>query len=459
MTPKDHQTHAPISRRIYSVSELTAEIRALLEKTYPFVWVSGEISNIRIPASGHFYFTLKDPDAQIQALMFRGQNRNLEFLPEDGMLVTGFGRLSVYPPRGSYQIILEYLEPSGAGALQAAFEQLKRRLSEEGLFDERHKKPIPYLPAGVAVISSATGAVVHDIIRVVHRRFPNMPVAVIPASVQGEGAEAEIIAALGLLNRQKVADVAILARGGGSLEDLAAFNSEGVARAIFASEIPVISAVGHETDYTIADFTADLRAPTPSAAAELAVPVKQDVSYTLQALTRRLHARMSRQVAESRHHAEKLARRLVHPSRRIDDLKLRLDDDHARLVNAACRIIRDRRERLAWRRDRLLALPLCSRIQALRDSLAHVCGRLRAAAAGLHRQKRTRLETLCARLHALSPAAVLERGYSITRTLPDRRILSDAGRTEAGKKVEVILAKGHLTCRIERKHEDGKKDF
>ncbi|MBS3808706.1 MAG: exodeoxyribonuclease VII large subunit, partial [Desulfobacterales bacterium] len=392
-----------VERRVYSVSELTSKIKTLLEETYPFVWISGEISNIRMPASGHYYFTLKDSESQIQAVMFRGQNRNLKFFPEDGMMVTGFGRISVYSPRGAYQIILEYLEPSGAGALQAAFEQLKRKLSEEGLFDNQYKKAIPFLPSRVAVISSATGSVVHDIIRVIHRRFPNMPVLIIAAAVQGEGAATEITGAIKLLNRHAQADVAIVARGGGSLEDLAAFNSEEVARAITDSAVPVISAVGHETDYTIADFTADLRAPTPSAAAELAVPVKEDVLYTLRGLKRRMHARISGQVKEQRQGLEKLTRRLVHPRRRLDDLRLRIDEDYARLAAAMTRIINDRRERLSWRRERLFAAPLQNRIRTSYDRHANLSGRLTAAAVSLLRQKRAALEALYGRIYALSP--------------------------------------------------------
>lgn len=456
MTPTDSNIGA--ARNVYTVSALTAQIRTLLEKNYPFVWISGEISNLRVPASGHCYFTLKDKDAQIQAVMFKGQARNLKFDLEDGMQVTGFGRISVYAPRGSYQIILEYIEPSGAGALQAAFEQLKQKLSAEGLFDEKYKKPIPFLPAAVAVISSATGSVVHDIIRIMSRRFANIPIFVIAAAVQGDTAAGEIVSAIETANRHKAADVIILARGGGSLEDLAAFNSEAVARAIFASEIPVISAVGHETDYTIADFTADLRAPTPSAAAELAVPVKQDVDYTLQVLTRRLQGAMVRQVRDLRQNTQKLTRRLVHPRQRMDDLRIRLDEIHARLTQAMNRISENRRERLCWRHDRLMAVPLSDRVSALSDRHQNLDRRLKSAGKTLVQEKRARLESISGRMHALSPLAVLDRGYSITRVLPDKTVLTDAAAVDPGQNVEVILAKGMLTCRIERKNNNGKKD-
>ena len=261
-------------RKVYTVSELNAVIKSLLEQRFPFVWIVGEISNFKIPLSGHYYFTLKDEASQINAVMFRGQHRQLKFEPEDGMRVTGLGRLSVYEPRGAYQILLEYLEPSGVGGLQIAYEKLKARLAEEGLFDQQYKKPIPFLPHKIALITSPSGAVVHDMLNIIDRRFPNMQIEVFPVKVQGTGAEDEITEALEMLNDRSGVDVAILARGGGSLEDLQAFNSEHVARAIFAARIPIIAAIGHETDYTIADFVADLRAPTPSAAAELAVPVK-----------------------------------------------------------------------------------------------------------------------------------------------------------------------------------------
>jgi exodeoxyribonuclease VII large subunit len=240
-----------IQQKIYTVSELNANLKAIIEESFPFVWIFGEISNFRIPVSGHFYFTLKDDTSQINAVMFRGQQRNLKFEPEDGMSVTGMGRVSVYEPRGTYQIILEYLEPSGIGALQVAFEKLKMRLGEEGYFDDAFKIPLPFLPNKISVITSPTGAVVHDILKTANRRFPNVPIQIIPVKVQGKGAAEEIVAALELLNAVGDSEVAILARGGGSLEDLQAFNSEQVAKAIFASKIPIVSAVGHETDYTI----------------------------------------------------------------------------------------------------------------------------------------------------------------------------------------------------------------
>ena len=261
--------------RIYTVSELTSDLKDILEKTYPFIWIFGEISNFNVPVSGHFYFTVKDEHAQINAVMFRNQNRNLKFKPEDGISITGLGRITVYEPRGTYQIIFEYLEPKGTGAIQLAFEQLKKRLADEGLFDEKHKKPLPFLPGKISIITSPTGAVVHDILKIIDRRFSNLHLEIVPVKVQGYGAEDEIISAIEMINARCDSDVAILARGGGSLEDFHAFNSEAVARAVFASKIPIISAVGHETDFSITDFVADFRAPTPSAAAELGSSFKE----------------------------------------------------------------------------------------------------------------------------------------------------------------------------------------
>ncbi len=402
-----------MQQRIYTVSELTADIKSLLEENFPFIWISGEISNFRMPGSKHFYFTLKDENAQISAVMFRGQNRNLKFDPEDGMNVTGLGRISVYAPRGNYQIILEYLEPAGIGALQVAFEQLKARLSAEGLFDKEHKKYLPFLPKKISVITSPAGAVVHDILKIVNRRFPNVHIEIIQVKVQGQGADREIAAGIELLNRRGDSDVAILARGGGSLEDLHAFNSEIVARAVFASEIPIISAVGHETDFTISDFVADIRASTPSAAAELAVPLKDDLTRECSRLSMSLKMRFFRYTERQRSLLNEISKKLTHPSRRMQDLRLKTDDLATRLVRAFINSIRQRREHLSWRADRL---------------------------------------------HALSPAAILSRGYSITRTIPDARVVTNSETVNKGQNLEVILEKGVLTCSVEGKSDNDQTD-
>ncbi len=395
-----------MQQQIYTVSDLTAGIRDLLEETFPFVWVSGEISNFHVPVSGHFYFTLKDENAQIAAVMFRGQNRNLRFGPEDGMRVTGLGRVSVYIPRGTYQIIFEYLEPAGIGALQAGFEQLKARLSAEGLFDPKHKKPLPLLPKKISIITSPTGAVVHDILNVIARRFPNIHIEILPVKVQGQGAEQEIVSAIELMNTRGDADVAIIARGGGSLEDLQAFNSEKVARAVFASEIPIISAVGHETDFTIADFVADLRAPTPSAAAELAVPLKADLVRYCTSLSMSLNRQFYRYVQHRRTLLGNSRKRLIHPAKKIQAFRLKTDDLTARLIRIFVNKIRQKRERLLLRTEQL---------------------------------------------QALNPSAILSRGYSIARTLPDRILIRESGSVSDGQIIELMLANGTLICRVEKK--------
>lgn len=439
------------SHKILTVSELTNGLKALLEKTYPFIWITGEISNFKIPSSGHYYFTLKDAGAQIATVMFKGQNRALKFVPEDGMSVNGFGRISIYPPRGSYQLILEYLEPAGAGALQAAFEQLKKKLSAEGLFDAKHKRPISFLPASITIISSPTGAVVHDIIRIIHRRFPNIPLDLIPVKVQGDSAVEEIVAAIKLANEQVGADLIILARGGGSLEDFAAFNSEPVARAIFASEIPIISAVGHETDFSIADFAADLRAPTPSAAAELAVPVKADLSYALQAYTRRLATRMRCFVEDEQKKMNKLSRRLVHPRRRLDDMMLRLDDQTIRLTNASKNILFQKKQQLVWQTSRLHANSPARATERLRENVTRYTNRLETAINANIQHRRAASEALDSRMAALNPKAVLERGYSIVRSIPAASVITCTDQVKIDDNIEVIVAKGTMTCRVEKK--------
>ncbi|OQX23715.1 MAG: exodeoxyribonuclease VII large subunit [Desulfobacteraceae bacterium IS3] len=393
-------------QQIYTVSELTAGISDLLEEKFPFVWVSGEISNFHVPVSKHFYFTLKDENAQIAAVMFKGQNRNLKFEPKDGMRVTGLGRISVYIPRGTYQIIFEYLEPAGIGALQAGFEQLKARLSAEGLFDPEHKKPLPLLPGKISIITSPTGAVIHDILNIIARRFPNIHIEILPVKVQGQGAEQEIVSAIELLNARGDADLAILARGGGSLEDLQAFNSEKVARAVFASDIPIISAVGHETDFTIADFAADLRAPTPSAAAELAVPLKSDLVRYCERLSMSLNESFYRYIRHRRIMLGNLSGRLVHPAKKIQAFRLKTDDLTARLIRIFDNKVRQKREHLLLRTEQL---------------------------------------------RSLNPSAILSRGYSIASSIPDKTVIRDKDSVSDGQMIELRLAKGILICRVERK--------
>jgi exodeoxyribonuclease VII large subunit len=448
-----------VERRIYSVSEITSSIKGLLEEEFSFVWVSGEISNFRVPSSGHCYFTLKDARAQISGVMFRGQNRNLNFELKDGMNLIGLGRISVYEPRGTYQVIFEYIEPKGVGELQVAFEQLKKRLFDEGLFDERHKLPLPFLPKKISVITSPTGAVVHDILHVAHRRFPNLPIEIVPVKVQGGGADEEIVGALGLLNARMDTDVIILARGGGSLEDLKAFNSESVARALFASVIPVVSAVGHEIDYTISDFVADLRAPTPSAAAEMVVPVKRDLVLRHARLQSELKNIFERHIDHQKDRLGQLINRLVDPKKKIQDLQLKLDDMTSRLLRSVFSLLHQKQDQLIWRTKSLITnnpKQFIFNNKELLEQQVNILFRLMQLSII---NNRSRLREGIAQLNTLNPMAVLKRGYSITRTIPQAVVVSDPDTVSIEQKLEIMVEKGILICRVERKSADGKKNL
>ena len=435
---------------IYTVSELTQNIKNLLEGTYPIVWISGEISNMSAPSSGHLYFTLKDDKAQIRAVLFKGQARNVSFRLENGLSIVGMGRISVYPPQGQYQFILETVEPKGRGALQLAFEQLKARLYQEGLFDVSLKKPLPFLPNRVCIMTSPSGAVIHDMIQIMGRRFPTIPIQVIPVRVQGQGAEIEIAAALDLANTLRQADVLVIARGGGSLEDLQPFNTEILARAIHASKIPVVSAIGHETDYTIADFVADLRAPTPSAAAELIVPEKDALKATLSELELRARAGLERSLRQTRESLVAIQSRLVHPKRMLADRMLAIDDLQGRAIRSMQRRINLARERYSRFQSTLFAyhpgrwiIKHQAVLEMYRKEIISYLSRIVA-------QKRHWVRELDAGLHALSPLSILKRGYSITQTLPNQHIVKTSDVVLPDSLVSVRLYRGSLVCRVER---------
>jgi exodeoxyribonuclease VII large subunit len=439
-------------RHILTVSELTSQIKSQLETKFPFIWITGEISNFRVPVSGHFYFSLKDSRSQINAVMFRGQNSQLKFEPEDGMQINGIGRISLYEPRGTYQIILEYMEPSGVGALQVAFEQLKQKLSSEGLFDDQHKRPLPFLPHKICVITSLTGSVIHDILRVLDRRFNNIPLEIFPAKVQGDDAEKELIAAIRLMNQRSDADVAILARGGGSLEDLQPFNTEGLAREIFASKIPIISAVGHETDYTLADFVADLRMPTPSAAAEIVVPLKIDLERQCFDLQKKLTISFLSYLRFLKTYLGEFSRRLVDPRKRIQDLRLRTDDLSSRLIRACGQDIRQRRERLLWRLEKLQTFSPAGRLPHLKSKHDQIYRNLLSSIYIYIRDKNSSLHTKQSKLTALSPMAILARGYSITRSHPGAQLVRDAKSVAIGDRLQILLGAGSLEAQVDRTH-------
>ncbi|VFQ46705.1 exodeoxyribonuclease VII large subunit [Desulfoluna butyratoxydans] len=443
-------------KEIYSVSSLTREIKGVLENRFPYVWIYGEISNLRIPSSGHCYFTLKDQGAQISGVLFRGQASRLKFRLQDGQTITGLGRVSLYEPRGTYQIIFEYMEPKGAGALQLAFEQLKRKLAAEGLFDEAIKKKRPPFPERIALVTSPTGAVVHDMLTVFRLRYPNAELLVVPVRVQGDQACLDIPAAIAGINRHMAADLIIVARGGGSLEDLAPFNSEEVARAIHGSVLPVISAVGHETDYTIADFTADMRAPTPTAAASLAVPDKKRLKEDVALLAARLRLCMDRRIEDGRLRLNAASRRLVDPKKKIYDHRLRVDELTQRMARAIRRELGDRRTALTWRRDRLAkASPLLA-VEAGRREVRSLSRRLNLAMEARLARSRDTQKRLEQNLSALSPKLVLDRGYSIVRDSQSGEVITRAAQVEIGSSLDVVLADGLLEAVVERK-DDGKE--
>ncbi len=439
-------------KEILTVSALNDRIKAILEGL-AIVWVEGEVSNLRRPASGHVYFTLKDMKSQIRAVVFRspfgvGWNRPAAFAIEEGMSLVCRARVTVYPPRGEYQLVIDAVEPRGLGALQKAFEQLKARLEAEGLFDPARKKPLPFLPARIGVVTSPTGAVIRDILTVTRRRFPSVDILIAPVRVQGTEAPAEIIRALGDLQIAGGIDVIILARGGGSLEDLAPFNDEGVARAIARSRIPVISAVGHETDFTIADFTADLRAATPSAAAELAVPLCAELLETVGSFRLRLIRRLRQERGRRRERIAELQGRLRDPKRRLADARIALDDHLERMRLSVARLREARRQAWVHLNIRLEHRNPRSRIVEGRMGMQGLGRTLRAAWEKQAVLRKNRTHATMALLSSLSPLAVLGRGYSITRRRPDGLILRRAGETTPGQEIDIRLASGNLNAII-----------
>jgi exodeoxyribonuclease VII large subunit len=446
--PDHHPQH-----RIYSITRLTEEIKQLLEEKYPFIWISGEISNFRKPSSGHAYFTLKDSKAQIAGVMFAGQLRRVAFDLEDGLQIVGMGRVTVYGPRGNYQVILEHVQPKGAGALQIAFEQLKRKLEAEGLFDSRNKSTLPLLPRKLAVITSTSGAVLQDFLNIAGRRYPNLYTLILPVRVQGETSAREIATAISRANSlgPDAPDVIVLARGGGSIEDLAAYNSEMVARAIFDSSIPVVSAVGHETDYTIADFVADLRAPTPSAAAELVVPVKNELKNKCVQLGQRCWSLIDHVLRARRNSVSGMQRALIHPRRRIQENQQRLDDLNHRLG----RVVQNCRDRAQHRYEKAIQGLGYNKpdrtIGKSKSGIAMLAARLDQSIHLKLGASREQLRLFNASLRALNPQAILKRGYSITRTLPRKQIVTDAACLDAGQSLDIQFSKGNAVVTVNGK--------
>ncbi|HZM70586.1 MAG TPA: exodeoxyribonuclease VII large subunit [Candidatus Cryosericum sp.] len=437
-------------RVVLTVSELNAQVGVLLAESLPSVWVEGEISNLRRYPSGHTYFTLKDSSAQLAAVLFRSASAWIRFRPEDGLKVLVHGRVGLYEARGSYQIVVEAMEPAGVGALQLALEQLKRKLLEEGLLDPARKRPLPPLPRRIGIVTSPRGAALQDILRVLERRFAGIGVVIAPARVQGEGAAQEVASGIRDLNRLGGLDVIIVARGGGSLEDLWAFNEEVVARAIAGSGVPVISAVGHEVDVTLADLVADLRAPTPSAAAEMVVLSRADVSDRVAALRARLMTAARLQVSNRRRQLLDAGteRSFARATARLREAALRLDDLGTRLRARLEGRLTGGRHALEVLAQRMAPARLAERLRGQRRLLKEHEGRLPAAAGALLDRSRQHVVAYVERLSALSPLAVLARGYAICYDGASGAILKDSRTVSRGREVTVRLHRGRLACEV-----------
>ena len=448
-SPDTRRASGPV-RQVLSVTELTLRIRDLLELELGSIWVEGELSNCRVWNTGHLYFTLKDGSSQVRGFMFRSALRYLKFKPADGLHVIARGKLTVYEPKGDYQLLCEHLEPAGLGALQLAFDQLKKRLDADGLFSAARKRPLPVLPRKIGIVTSLEGAAIRDIIKVLRRRYGNAHLVVRPARVQGEGAALDLARGLSAVARVTGVDVIIIGRGGGSIEDLWAFNEEIVARAIARSPVPVISAVGHETDVTIADFVADVRAPTPSAAAELVVSRKDEfcsridrlqgrlsaaVGGRLQAFGRRLH------YADGRPAFAGFSARLAMRARHLTELSHGL----ARVLHAS---VEHRARRVQHIERRLLALDAGRRLAAIRTRLVAAQGRLVHGVVRCRDSARARLGSATGRLESLSPLGVMARGYSVCWNSDRTRALRDAAEAQSGDRVRVTLSRGELECEV-----------
>jgi exodeoxyribonuclease VII large subunit len=440
----------PPQRRILTVTELTRAIRDVFESSFGDVWVEGEISNCRTWNTGHMYFTLKDGATQIKAVMFRSAVRYLKFKPEDGLHVTLRGHLTVYEPKGEYQIACEYMEPQGLGALQLAFEQLKRKLKAEGLFAAERKRPLPSLPRKIGIVTSLDGAALRDIIKVLRRRHPNAHLVIRPTRVQGEGATGDIAQAIRAIAKVRGVEVVIAARGGGSAEDLHAFNQEPVARAIAASPVPIISAVGHEVDFTIADFVADVRAPTPSAAAEMVVAAKDEFCARIDRLSHRLQtaARADLQRRRASIHLLTTRRGLAAWQARLAMRGRHAAELSHQLRQAARDLLGRRHREFASVRLRLEARDIRRRMAVVRGRLAAADGRLSAAAVRGRDRAQSRLVAVAGRLENLSPLAVLARGYAVCWNADRTEIIRRAATVAPGDRVRVTLHEGEIQCDV-----------
>jgi len=438
-------------RRIWTVRDLIASVRTRLEREYTDVWIEGEISNFRAHGSGHLYFTLKDGSAQIRVVMFRSSAKLLRFRPEEGMQVIARGRVTVYEERGELQVSAEYLEPKGAGALQIAFEQLKAKLQAEGLFEESRKKAVPALPRRIGIVTSPQAAALRDILNILHRRHHTVSVLIFPAQVQGLEAPIEVSAGIRYFNKARNVEVIIVARGGGSVEDLAAFNHEGLARTVASSEIPVISAVGHETDFTILDFVADLRAPTPSAAAELVIRSRQEIEEQSEGLRERLARAMRYRLLMARQSVTEMAQHGAF-ARMMDALgrrQQRVDELLYRMETAERRVIEQQRRRWETAAGAIRHYDVRRRLASMREQLESRTAALGASFRTLLMRRRGRLEQLAGELGALSPVAILERGYALVFD-SSGNLVKDSEQVQAGEEIRARVARGEIKAVVKK---------
>lgn len=439
------------SRDIWSVSRLNGEICAVLEGSFPLLWVEGEISNLATPRSGHSYFSLKDSHAQVRCALFRNKRQLLRFQPKDGDQVLIRARISLYEARGDFQLIVEHMEPAGEGALQRAFEELKAKLDSEGLFDARNKKELPAFPRCIGIVTSPTGAALRDILQILKRRFPALPVIIYPTLVQGDEAAAEITHTLKLADRRGDCDLLILTRGGGSLEDLWAFNDEALARTIAALDTPVISAVGHEIDFTIADFVADRRAPTPSAAAELATQNQAQLLSRLEELQQRLNRTIRRRLQEHRQHLEHIRHKLqiLHPQRRLQQDQQLLDELGLRLERAMRMQLTQKQQCCQQLVVRLHLLNPSNRVAMLEEKLANYREKLLRGMQHILSHKQLQLAGVSRELQAVSPLNTLGRGYSITTDAISGKVLTSSSETKPGSRIRTRLLEGSVVSVVE----------
>lgn len=442
----------PYERQILSVSQLNRTAKDLLEGYLPLIWVEGELSNFARPSSGHWYFTLKDQQAQVRCAMFKNRNNAVRFAPQSGEKVLLRAKVSLYEGRGDYQLIAEHLEPAGAGDLQRQFELIKLKLEQEGLFAPEHKKPLPRWPQRLGVITSPSGAAIHDILQVLKRRFPSLPVVVLPVAVQGAEAPSQIVQAIKVANSAQSCDLLIIARGGGSLEDLWAFNDEQVARTIAQSRIPIVSAVGHEVDFTIADFVADLRAPTPSAAAELVSPDGFELRQVFDRYGKHLKRTILQNLQAKRHQLQHLIARLRHPGDRLAQQSQALDRLEIRLIRAWHQQLQRHRRHLATVNARLTQQNPNALLKQKWVYLNQLTQRLRVAQNNLIEQKHARFLRVVALLNSLSPLNTLKRGYAIVQT-DNGEVVRRSTAVNIGQRLQTRLGQGGLTCEVIAIHE------